>query len=242
LRYGIVADIHANLAAFEAVLADMGPVDALWCLGDLVGYGPDPNECIELLRRHSHLCVVGNHDLAAIGRMDTSNFNPAAARAASWTSRVLTERSRDYLLALPERVVAEPFTLVHGSPRMPAWEYITRQAEAAPNFGFFDTQGCLVGHTHIPALWVLDPAGGGVLGRVPEPGYSFQLDGQRIIANPGGVGQPRDGDPDAAYAVYNSDSRVLEWKRVPYPIEVTQQRMRERGLPERLIERLSYGW
>ncbi len=242
MRCGIVADIHANLAAFEAVLADMGPVDALWCLGDLVGYGPAPNECIELLRRRNHLCVVGNHDMAAIGRMDTSNFNPVAARAADWTARALTDRSRDYLAALPERVAVEPFTLVHGSPRVPVWEYITGESSAAPSFDYFQTQGCLVGHTHIPSLYVQDPSTGRVLGRVPGPGDRFQLDGQRLIANPGGVGQPRDGDPTAAYALYDADTRTLEWRRVPYAIDVTQQRMRKEGLPARLIERLAYGW
>lgn len=242
MRYGIVSDIHANLAAFEAVLADMGQVDALWCLGDLVGYGPDPNECIELLRRHDHLCIVGNHDLAALGRLDTSDFNVDAARAAEWTARTLTERSWLFLSTLPERLVAEPFTLVHGSPRSPVWEYITHEGRAAPNFQLFDTQGCLVGHTHVPALYLQKPKTGTVLGRVPGPGDRTRLDGPKLIANPGGVGQPRDGDPRAAYAVYDSETRVLEWRRVEYPVEVTQQRMRALGLPRRLIERLAYGW
>lgn len=241
MRYGIVADIHANLAAFEAVLADMGQVEGLWCLGDLVGYGPDPNECVELLRRHDHLCVVGNHDLAAIGRLDTSDFNPVAARAAEWTARALTERSRLFLSTLPEKVIVEPFTLVHGSPRSPVWEYITHEGLAAPNFDQFETQGCLVGHTHFPALYVQE-ADGLTLGRVPGPGDHYALGQLRVIANPGGVGQPRDGDPRAAYALYDTESRTLEWRRVDYPIQVTQQRMREAGLPARLIERIAYGW
>ncbi len=242
MRYGIVADIHANLAAFEAVLTDMGRVDSLWCLGDLVGYGPDPNECVELLRRHDHLCVMGNHDVAAIGRLDTSNFNPDAAWAAHWTAGQLTERSRLYLSALPERAVAEPFTLVHGSPRSPIWEYITHEGRAEPNFAQFGTQGCLVGHTHVPALYVQETAGGPVLGRVPGPGDQVEVSLHRLIANPGGVGQPRDGDPRAAYAIYDTDTGILEWRRVDYPIHVTQQRMREFGLPPRLIERLDQGW
>ena len=242
MRYGIVADIHANLPAFEAVLADMGRVDALWCLGDLVGYGPDPNECIELLRRHNHLCVMGNHDMAAIGRLDTADFNSDAAFAARWTAAQLTERSRLYLSALPERIAAEPFTLVHGSPRSPIWEYITHEGRAAPNFEQFETQGCLVGHTHVPALYVQTAPGGQVLGRVPGPGDQVQVRQNRIIANPGGVGQPRDGDPRAAYAIYDSDTAILEWRRVDYPIQVTQQRMREFGLPSRLVDRLAFGW
>lgn len=242
MRFGIVADIHANLAAFRAVLADMGQVDSLWCLGDLVGYGPDPNECIELLRRHDHLCVLGNHDLAAIGRMDTSGFNRDAARAAEWTANALTEPSRQYLSGLPERLVQEPFTLVHGSPRHPVWEYITHESQAMPNFAYFDTPACLVGHTHMPVLYVEDPSRGTVLASVPELGHPVRIDERRILANPGGVGQPRDSDPRAAYALYDSERRTLEWRRAAYPIEVTQQRMRDEGLPPRLIDRLAIGW
>jgi len=242
MRYGVIADIHANLAAFEAVLADLGEVDALWCLGDLVGYGPDPNECIELLRRYNHLCVMGNHDMAAIGRLDTADFNPEAAQAISWTTSQLTESSRLYLAALPERLVAEPFTLVHGSPRSPIWEYITNEMRAAANFGQYSTPACLVGHTHVPALYVQPSPGESVLGRVPAPGDSVEVGRARLIANPGGVGQPRDGDPRAAYAIYDTDSGILEWHRVEYPIRVTQQRMRDLGLPRRLIERLAFGW
>ncbi|MHB8992603.1 MAG: metallophosphoesterase family protein [Chloroflexota bacterium] len=242
MRYGIVADIHANLAAFETVLADMGKVDVLWCLGDLVGYGPDPNECAELLRRHDHLCVVGNHDLAAIRRLDTRDFNPDAARAAEWTARQLSERSRLFLSALPERVVAEPFTLVHGSPRSPVWEYVTHEGRATPNFQHFQTRACLVGHTHVPALYVEESPDGPVTGRAPGTGDQVEVGPKRLIANPGGVGQPRDGDPRAAYALFDSDSGLLEWRRVDYPIHVTQQKMREFGLPSRLIERLDNGW
>lgn len=243
MRYGIVADIHANLAAFEAVLADMGQVDGLWCLGDVVGYGPDPNECVELLRRHKHLCVMGNHDAAAIGKLDTSDFNPSARDAAEWTARQLSERSHAYLASLPETVSMEPFTLAHGSPRQPIWEYITHEGRATPNFQHFNTLGCLVGHTHTPALYVQRAGSRNTLGRVPEPGEKLILrETDRFIANPGGVGQPRDGDPRAAYAIYDSDAETLEWRRVTYPVEVTQRRMRESGLPARLIERIAFGW
>ena len=242
LRYGIVADIHSNLAAFEAVLGDMGTVDALWCLGDLVGYGPEPNECIELLRRHQHLCVMGNHDAVAIGELDISAFNPSAAEAAQWTARQLTERSIQFLSALPYDQTEGPFTLVHGSPRQPIWEYITHESRAAANFGHFSTPACLVGHTHAPALFELQGPGDRVFGRVPGPGDKEVVGNARFIANPGSVGQPRDGDPCAAYAIYDSEEGTLEWRRVAYPIEVTQQKMREAGLPARLIERIEYGW
>lgn len=242
MRYGIVADIHANLAAFETVLADMGQVDALWCLGDLVGYGPDPNECIELLRRRNHLCVIGNHDLAAIGRLDTSDFNVSAAEAAEWTARNLTDRSRLFLAGLPEKVVVESFTLVHGSPRFPVWEYIFEENRAAENFDHFDTQACLVGHTHVPVIYTQDATSRQITGRVPAPGDKVEIRQNRILANPGSVGQPRDGDPRAAYALYDSETAILEWRRVEYPIHVTQKRMRDAKLPTRLIERLTYGW
>ncbi len=242
MRYGIVADIHSNLAAFEAVLHNMGSVDALWCLGDVVGYGPDPNECIDLLRSHTHVCVMGNHDAAAIREIDTSNFNPAAAAAAEWTARALTDRSIQYLADLPQDLVAGQFTIVHGSPRQPIWEYVTTDSRAAPNFSHFTTPACLVGHTHVPALFEQQAGSDRVFGRVPGPGDIQEVGGNRFIANPGSVGQPRDGDPRAAYAVYDSDSATLEWRRVVYPIEVTQQRMRVAGLPAPLIERLSLGW
>lgn len=241
MHVGIVSDIHANLAAFQAVLEDMGTVDTLWCLGDLVGYGPDPNECIALLRAHEHICIVGNHDLAAIGRMDTSEFNPAAAASARWTSQVLTPESLAYLRALPERLEWGDFTLVHGSPREPVWEYILDEGGAAAGFAYFDTGACLVGHTHIPALYRLASINR-VTATAPAAGYGFSLGDDRIIANPGGVGQPRDGNPKAAYALLNTESRVMEWRRVAYPVQITQDRMRKAALPQSLIDRLAYGW
>lgn len=241
MRVGIVSDIHANLAAFQAVLADMGAVDTLWCLGDLVGYGPDPNECIALLRRHEHICIVGNHDQAAIGNLDISEFNAAAAISARWTSQALTPESLAYLQSLPERLVWGDFTLAHGSPREPVWEYILDESGAAAGFAYFDTGACLVGHTHCPALYRLSSVNR-VTGTTPGAGDCFILGDDRIIANPGGVGQPRDGDPRAAYALLDTQSRVLEWRRVAYPIQTTQDRMREAALPQSLIDRLAYGW
>lgn len=243
MRYGIVSDIHSNLAAFEAVLEDMGTVDALWCLGDVVGYGPDPNECVELLRRHEHICVLGNHDAAAIGKLDTSDFNPVAAHAAAWTAGQLSERTRSYLLALPEApVIREPFTIVHGSPRHPVWEYITNAGTAAANFRHFSSRACLVGHTHVPALFELRDSTQ-LIARRPEIGEVVAVRSLgRFIANPGSVGQPRDGDPTAAYGIYDADAGTLEWRRVEYPIATTQERMGAAGLPRPLIDRLSYGY
>jgi len=241
VRYLIISDIHANLAAFEAVLADAGEYDKVWCLGDVVGYGPHPNECIERLRQLDHVCVAGNHDWAAIGRLDLENFNVDAKRACLWTQEALTPENRRYLEDLPERLEFPQlkFTLVHGSPRHPIWEYILSPFIATVNFEHFDTQFCLVGHTHIPAIFCARPQG---YDRLSNPLYLDKLGEERLIINPGSVGQPRDGDPRASYAIFDAEKQTFEIRRIPYPIEVTQKEMAKRGLPPRLIVRLSYGW
>ncbi|MFQ5885856.1 MAG: metallophosphoesterase family protein [Anaerolineae bacterium] len=240
MKIAILADIHSNLAAFEAVLEHVGSFDQVWSLGDVVGYGPDPNECIERLWGLPHLCVAGNHDWASISRLDTANFNREAAMAAHWTEETLTPQNRDYLLSLPERVVQDDFTIVHGSPRHPIWEYISHIFVAQPNFAHFDSQFCLVGHTHIPVIFQKTEPG-----RVQilpfKVGVPLPLGDKRLIINPGGVGQPRDGIPDASYAVLDTEELTITYHRVPYPIGETQSRMMEVGLPPRLIIRLSYG-
>ncbi len=253
MRYLIVSDIHSNLAAFEAVLADAGSFDKVWCLGDVVGYGPDPNECVERLRGLPHVCVVGNHDWATLGKMDTEDFNPAAKRACHWTREQLSPSNREYLEALPKSLVEEDFTLVHGSPRQPIWEYILDSSVAQANFEYFDTRFCLAGHTHVPIIYRShvfghrpenpDPACDTLMPSLDDP---LALGEERLIINPGSVGQPRDGDPRAGYAILDSDRKrsnfTLKYRRVSYPIEVTQARMVEKDLPARLIIRLGYGW
>jgi len=242
MRYLILSDIHANLAAFEAVLAAAGVVDAVWCLGDTVGYGPQPNECIERLQGLPGLvCVAGNHDWAALGKLDLSAFNRDARTAAEWTARTLTPANRAWLEGLPERVEREGFTLVHGSPRFPIWEYVLTPAVAFENLAYFDTLTCLVGHSHIPAIFQEGRAGQGVIQFVPVPGEPFRYRPVRSIINPGGVGQPRDGDPRASFILLDPDAGTLVYHRVPYPVEETQARMRAAGLPPRLAARLSYG-
>jgi predicted phosphodiesterase len=253
MRYLIISDIHSNLAAFEAVLADAGSFDKVWCLGDVVGYGPDPNECVERLRDLPHVCVVGNHDWAALGKMDTEDFNPEAKRACLWTREQLSASNLEYLEALPKILVEEDFTLVHGSPRHPIWEYILNPSIAKANFECFDTRFCLVGHTHVPIIYRSYAFGhnsenpnqvGDAL--IPSSGAQLVLGEDRLIINPGSVGQPRDGDPRASYAILESDPKrsdlTLEYRRIPYPIETTQAKMVEKDLPVRLIMRLSYGW
>ncbi len=241
MRYLIISDIHSNLAAFEAVLADAGSFDKVWCLGDMVGYGPDPNECVERLRDLPHICVAGNHDWATLGKLDTEDFNPNAKRVCLWTRKQLSPSNLEYLEALPKSLIEENFTLVHGSPRHPIWEYILNPSIAQANFEHFDTRFCFVGHTHVPVIYRDNPNQACDVLK-PSLDDPLVLGEDRLIINPGSVGQPRDGDPRASYAVLDSDELALEYRRISYPIETTQARMVEKGLPVRLIIRLGYGW
>ena len=239
MRIAVLSDIHSNLAALEAVAKDMDRIDQLWVLGDVVGYGPQPNEVIAALQRLGARSVMGNHDGAAIGTVDPADFNPDAARAIAWTASVIDENTRGYLAALPEVRTDGDLTAVHGSPRDPVWEYVTSPALAAPNFGAFETRLCLFGHTHMPI--VFRQAADGVATVRVRPDDPVELDGSRCLINPGSVGQPRDGNPQSSYLVLDSDRACLEYRRVSYDIEATQRSMREVGLPVRLIERLAYG-
>ncbi len=243
MRIAIVADVHANFSAFRAVLGhavEQGPVDAVWCLGDTVGYGPQPNECVELLREFDHVAVAGNHDLAACGKMGVEEFNNAAAAAARWTATQLTPRSRTYLEELPFVVQEGDFTLVHGSLRDPEWEYLLSTTQAAAQFALQETRYSIVGHSHLAFVCREDAAAPPTLERAQD-GDCVQLDEQRLILNPGGAGQPRDGDPRAGYALYDDEDRSVTFARVEYDIEETQLAMRKAALPRWLIERLSDG-
>lgn len=243
MRVAIVSDIHANRAAFEAVLRDAeagGPLDALWCLGDVVGYGPHPNECIALLRRYPHRTVAGNHDLAACGKMGTEEFNEAAAAAVRWTSAQLSATAQAFLRELSLVEQEADFTLVHGSLRWPEWEYLLSSEQAQAQFELQRTPYSLVGHSHLPFVCWEEPDGPPRLAPARD-GERVELGEQRLILNPGGVGQPRDGDPRAAYALYDSDIRAVTYHRVAYDIEATQRAMEAARLPRWLIERLSVG-
>ncbi len=242
MRYAIIADIHANLAAFTAVLGDIeqkGGVDEIWCLGDIVGYGPDPRQCIELLQRYNHVCVAGNHDWAAIGKVDTSYFNPLAVAACQWTAKQLSPYDIRYLKNLPTTIEKGEFLLVHGSPMEPIWEYVISTGIAARNFSYFKSKFCLVGHSHIPVVFKEED--GSCVTIQFSPGIGLVLGKNRMIINPGGVGQPRDGDPRASYAIYDSEGRVIRLYRIPYDIGETQDKMMQAGLPIHLITRLKYG-
>jgi diadenosine tetraphosphatase ApaH/serine/threonine PP2A family protein phosphatase len=243
MRYALLADIHANLDAFIAVLDDIGRrggVEEFWCLGDIVGYGPEPSQCIELLRKCKHICVAGNHDLAAIGKLDIASFNPDAAFACRWTAQQLSPEDIEYLGSLPLVIEKGDFTIVHGSPREPIWEYLISKGSAQENFACFKTKYCLVGHSHMPFIFRQDENDSCSLITLTDS-IGQVLGKSRMIVNPGGVGQPRDGDPRASYAIYDSDSGVVRLYRVAYDISATQGKMVKNNLPVRLIVRLEHG-
>lgn len=244
MRAALIADVHGNLVAFEAVLAharDHGGFDEVWCLGDVVGYGPKPAECIDLLRQLPHRVVAGNHDLAACGAIGVEEFNDAAARAALWTRETLDDERKRWLASLPQVERAGDFTLVHGTLRWPIWEYLLSEEQAAAQLALQETPYSAVGHSHIPFVAV-ERAGQGVTLRRVSPGETVALKRQRAVVNPGGVGQPRDGDPRAAYAVYDSDAQAVRFYRVPYDVAATQRQMEEARLPRWLIDRLAFGY
>jgi diadenosine tetraphosphatase ApaH/serine/threonine PP2A family protein phosphatase len=241
VRYLIISDIHANLVALETVLADAPAFDEVWCLGDLVGYGPNPNECVERIQDLPHVSLAGNHDWAALGKLDLRNFNVDARNANLWTQSELKPAAREYLDELPTHMEKDGFHLAHASPREPVWEYILDANVAYANFSYFTSRICLVGHTHVPIIFELDEERqrcSTLFSPFPDP---IPLDRSRMIVNPGSVGQPRDGDPRASYMIIDTDRMTGEFRRVIYPIEITQERMRARNLPRRLIERLSMG-
>jgi len=244
----IVSDVHANLVALEAVLRDAersGPIDAVWSLGDCVGYGPQPGECIARLNGFGAEMVAGNHERAATGAIGTEDFNPAAAAAAQWTKARLTPDERAFLDSLSEVIAPaiDVFTLVHGTLRWPIWEYLDSTDAALGHLALQQTPFGLVGHTHVPMLVIEDP-------QVPDGCRVYGLDDgeivtldrdQRIVLNPGSVGQPRDGDPRASYGVCDTDTNTVTLHRVEYEIAATQKLMWEADLPTWLIERLAVG-
>ncbi len=242
MRVLIISDIHANLTALEAVLTEAGAIDAVWCLGDLVGYGPDPNLCVERVQNLPGLvCIIGNHDAAALDQIDVSAFNPEARQAISWTQQALTANSIAFLHSLKETATVGDVTLAHGSPRQPIWEYLLDTRTATINFDYFQTPFCFVGHTHLPVLYYLPDDARAARLLVPDNFTQTTL-APRAIINPGSVGQPRDRDARAAYAMYDTEQATWEFRRIAYDIPVVQDRMRRAGLPDRHIQRLASGW
>ena len=246
MRIAVVSDVHANLAALEAVLEHAGRdgrVEAIWSLGDAVGYGPQPSECLARLRKSDARMIAGNHERAATGAISVDDFNPDAAAAALWTSAQLSAQDKKALDTLPEVIRDAPWTLVHGTLRQPIWEYLYSAEAALGHLQRQETPFGFVGHTHVPMLVLED-------GDSPEGCEIFPVfDGQavvlpedvKMVLNPGSVGQPRDGDPRASYGLYDTDERTFTLHRVEYAINATQKLMEEAGLPRWLIERLSLG-
>jgi predicted phosphodiesterase len=239
MRIAVLSDIHANLPALDAVLADAGDVDAIWHLGDVVGYGPEPDAVVERLRAVGAVGVRGNHDAAACGGQEIEWFNPDARRAMEWTRAAISPATLAWLSALPERLVIENAELVHGSPREPIWEYVTSSAIARANLAVLSAPIGLHGHTHHPVAW-LDDADGVELVRPGRDG-SLELAGRRALVNPGSVGQPRDGDPDASYAILDPAAGLVRWHRVAYDVAGVQRAMGAAGLPASLSARLAVG-
>lgn len=244
MRIAIVSDVHSNLDALDAVLRRAeagGPIDALWCPGDIVGYGPEPSAVLATLRARPLTAVAGNHDLAACGRMGTEEFNRAAAHAAEWTGKQLSPSERAFLGGLPRTAVAPPFTLVHGSLRDPVWEYLLSGEQALAQFELQTTPYSVVGHSHLP-FWVEeDEHGRTPRFRAAGDGAETELGDRRLIVNPGSCGQPRDGDPRASFVLYDDVAGRITWHRVEYDVTATQEKMRRAGLDTWLAERLSVG-
>ncbi len=246
MRCLVISDIHANLAALQAVMDDVAArataYDIVWCLGDVVGYGAEPNECIDLLRALPHICLAGNHDWAVTGKLDLHAFHEQAAYVVEWTQANLTPENMSYLKARPELLPHEDYLLVHASPREPIWEYITDINVAEDNFDYMSSPFCLVGHTHVPVIFVKDGRTNNVHVSMPSANVPVVLKrDSRYIINPGSVGQPRDGDPRAAYAILDITTSTWTPYRVEYAIADTQKKMRSFHFPPRLVERLNYG-
>lgn len=243
MRLAVISDIHGNLYALEKVLGeiDRDPPDEIWCLGDTVGYGSRPNECCDLVQARCSLALVGNHDLVALGStgVDAEDFNPEAALALHWTSEQLSAESRAFLSSLEPQAAREGFQLFHGSPRDPVWDYVIDEPSVIESLQLTDAPVVLVGHSHFAIAVLLTEER--LEGGSAHAEHVAELGRGRWLLNPGSVGQPRDGDPRAAYLSLDLESGVARFERIAYPVARTQAEIRERGLPDSLAERLAHG-
>jgi predicted phosphodiesterase len=240
MRVAVISDIHANWHALEKVAEaiDRERPDAVWCLGDLVGYGPQPNACCAWAAERTQVCLAGNHDLGVLGALDLADFSGEAEAAASWTRGVLEEAARAFLAGLESSAERDGIGLYHASPRDPVWEYVLTWEAARDAIRDSGTAVTIVGHSHVP-LAIAD--GRGAIGGHAAGGTEMDLTRGRWLLNPGSVGQPRDGDPDAAWLLLDLETRHASFRRAPYDVARTQAEIREQGLPEALAERLSFG-
>jgi predicted phosphodiesterase len=239
VRIAVISDIHGNLHALEAVLESIAAdaPETVWCLGDLVGYGPRPNRCCALVAERAELCLIGNHDLGVLGRLDLDEFSHDAAASARWTAEVLSDEARAYLEPLEPQAVREDVELYHASPRDPVWEYVLSPEVAVASLVATSAPLVLVGHSHVPLRYGWEQQALALC----EEGTQVDLARERWLLNPGSVGQPRDGDARAAYLLLDLDAKRAEFRRVRYEVAKTQAEIRERGLPEALAERLAHG-
>jgi diadenosine tetraphosphatase ApaH/serine/threonine PP2A family protein phosphatase len=242
MRVAVVSDIHGNRQAFEAVLADVGQqeIDELWCLGDLVGYGADPDACVQLAAQHAAVCLAGNHDLAVTGELSVEEFSRGAEVAARWTREVIAPENLAFLEALEPFGHAEGIGLYHASPRDPVWEYVLSALLAEMCLDTAEERVCLIGHSHV-ALSFVRQEGDIATGERRLDGDGVDLTTGEWLLNPGSVGQPRDGDPRAAWLVLDTTEQSATWKRVEYDIPGAAAAIRRARLPDSLAERLGYG-
>ncbi len=243
MKLALISDIHANIEALEAVIADAkaSSVDEILCFGDIVGYGANPNECIDLIKKSCSLILLGNHDAAAVGQLSTQHFNIHAKIAIEWTTENLTAASHDFLKSLPLKETKFSHTFVHATPYEPnMWYYITSLEEAAFNFQFFDTDFCFVGHTHIPIIIVLEDEKE-VYVHQGETLHWGHLENVRFLINVGSVGQPRDRNSKSCYGILDTDAKTFTYHRVQYDVAKAQAKMRKIKMPDFLITRLEEG-
>lgn len=242
MRILVVSDIHSNFLALQAVLNAAGSVDAVWCLGDLVGYGPQPNECIaEVQKLPGIICVMGNHDAATAGLLPLETFNTDARRSVEWNQRNIDRSQMKYLRDLPKIKTVNNVTLVHGSVRDPIWEYILDRHSAYKSILKMTTPIGLVGHTHYPSVFYLGDGNNAMDIKLIIPSGRLLIT-DRSILNPGSVGQPRDHDPRAAYAIFDPEAGIWEQHRIAYNVNEVIALIMEKGLPKRNAERLEGGW
>jgi predicted phosphodiesterase len=242
VRVAIVSDIHGNRHAFEAVLdaIEDSSCRELWCLGDLVGYGAEPDACVDLARRHAAICLAGNHDLGVRGSLPLEQFSRGAALAAQWTQETIVAETRDYLSELEPVELGEPVGLFHASPRDPIWEYVLSPLQAELCLDVQEHRVCLIGHSHVALSFCRQP-GAAATGQTREEGEELELESGEWLINPGSVGQPRDGDPRAGWLELDLDGWRAVYRRTEYDIAGAAGAIRAARLPDSLAERLAYG-